>query len=426
MAPEKAARVQFNYLFGVVNIVATFLIVWLLWYIFMHPNGLMGLYTPMYGFSLVVTFVAVVLTMIDTADFYPFPEKGVSESNVIRGIYLTITAIVLMLFVYYIFFWGFIGKFGIAYFSPQSIIASGGTGAELFPARENASIAIVYFLTSVIWMTIFWKTGFDQWPRHYADRGTIAWSRFCSIIFLSVIIFSVLFHPHVTNLFYPAQDKAGVFPWWADFAGTSSAFFSLGIILFSLFWLIAFTLLWEGQPFKQIENIKHGVLLKGAAVFVASVVLGIFAVYVATRIMNVTWGEPFVGGSYTDAPGFRYLHSAEIAGFFILAAFILKNYLNNFPNFGDIWVRSILRTILVIVGGISLHTFYYSPLSTTILGRLPGFGQPEDTPIVWVFMFVSVIIIQVEFFEGWPLKKTSEENRWIKTEESSQAITSQI
>jgi amino acid transporter, AAT family len=426
MTQQKAAHVEFNYLFGLLNMVVTFLIVWLLWYLFMHPNGIMGLYTPMYGFSLVVTFVAVILMMIDIADFYPFPEKGTAESHFIRGVYLTITAIALMLFVYYMFFWGFIGKFGIAYFSPQSIIASGGTGAELFPARENASTAIVYFLTSFIWMTLFWKTGFEQWPWHNSGRGTIAWSRFCSVLFLSVIIFSVLFHPHVTNLFYPAQDKAGVFPWWADFAGTGSAFFSLGIILSSIFWLISFNLLWEGQPFNQYRKVKQGAVLKGVTVFICSGILGMLTVYIATRIMNVTWGEAFVGGSYTDAPSFRYLHSAELAGFFILAIYILKHYFNNFPNFGHIWVRGISRTALAIIGGLGIHTFYYSSFAGIVFGRLPGFGQPEDTPIVWLFMFVSVIIIQMEFFEGWPLRKTSEESRWIKTEENLQVTSSRI
>ncbi len=49
---------KFNYLFGLINLVAVFCIVWLLWYVFMNPNAVMKLYTPMYGFSLVVGFLA--------------------------------------------------------------------------------------------------------------------------------------------------------------------------------------------------------------------------------------------------------------------------------------------------------------------------------------------------------------------------------
>lgn len=407
MIQPEHGTVQFNYLFGLLNAVAVFLLVWLFWYIFMDPNGIMGLYTPMYGFALVVTAVAVVLMIIEIANFYPFPEKGSSSSPVLRGITLTVVAGALTLIVYYFIFWGFIGKYGIAYFSPQSIIASGGTGAELFPARENASQAIVYFFTGFIWMALFFRTGFADWPWQNNERGTAAFSRLFAVVFLSVIIFAVLFHPHVCHLFYPAQDKAGVYPWWADFAGTSSAFFSLGIILSTIFWLVCFGFLWEGRPFTLFETSRHGNLWKGVAVFVFSVLLGILMVYILTRIMNQFWDTPFMGGQYTDAPDYRFLHSAEIASFFILAAFLLKHYFNNFPNTGPPIVRTSARTGLSIIGGILLYLFYYSSLSNIIFGRVPGYGQPEDTPIVWIFMFAVIILIQMEFFEGWPLKKAT-------------------
>ena len=42
--------------------------------------------------------------------------------------------------------------------------------------------------------------------------------------------------------------------------------------------------------------------------------------------------EPFVGGQYTDGPDWRFIHMAELSGFFILFAFIWKHYFNNFPN----------------------------------------------------------------------------------------------
>ena len=45
---------RFNYLFGLINFMAVFGIVWFLWYIFMNPNTVMKLYTPMYGFALLV------------------------------------------------------------------------------------------------------------------------------------------------------------------------------------------------------------------------------------------------------------------------------------------------------------------------------------------------------------------------------------
>lgn len=407
MENTKSVDKKFNYLFGLLNFVVVFGIVWLLWYIFMNPNTVLKLYTPMYGFALVVTFVASILMITTVADFYPFPVRETVQSRVGRGIYLTVSAIVLMLIIFYVIFWGFIGKFGIAYFSPQSIIAGGGIGAEFFVARENACTAIIYYLTAFIWITLFWKTGFGGWPWQGADRGVAAWSRFFAVFFFATIIYSVLFHPHVCYLFYPAQTKAGVAPWWDVFAGTGSAFFSLGLILCILFWLIAFELLWENQLFAQMEAKKGGSFLKGIVVFIVSVVLGILLVYILTRIMNQIWNEPFVGGQYTDGPDFRFIHTGEISGFFILAAFILKYYFNNFPNAGGIWLRGAIRTVLAIAGGIGFYAFYYSSPATLVLAKVPGFAQPGDTPLVWMFMFVAVIIIQMEFFEGWPLARRS-------------------
>jgi len=393
----------FNYLLGLINAVAAFFLVWLLWYIFMNPNAVLKLYTPMYGFALVVTFVAAILTITTIADFYPFGPRSSVQAPVARGLYLTVAAIVLTMVLFYGIFWGFVGKFGIAYFSPKSIIASGGVGAEFFVARENACTAIVYFLTALIWMTLFWKTGFGLWPWQNADRGMAAWSRFFTIFFFAPIIFSVLFHPHICHLFYPAQTKAGVAPWWDEFAGTGSAFFSLGLVVCVLFWLTAMGMLWENRPFAQLAVGKNGFFLKGILVFVVSVLLGIVLVYILTRVMNQIWNEPFTGGQYTDGPDFRFIHAGEIGGFFILAAFILYHYFNNFPNFGGIWLRGTIRTALSIAGGMVFYAFYYSNLATLVLAKVPGFAQPGDTPLVWTFLFIAVITIHMDFFSGWPL-----------------------
>jgi len=384
-----------------------FCIVWLLWYVFLHPNAVMKLYTPMYGFSLIVALLTVIVLMNNVAGYYPFAESAPEGTGLFtRGIILTVVSILLMLVLVYGFFWGFIGKFGIAYFSPKSIIASGGIGAEIFVARENASTAIVYFCTAFLWLAIFWRVGFNRWPWQNADRGVLAWSRLFAILFFVSIAYIVLFHPHVCYLFYPAQSKAGVEPWWAEFAGTGSAFFSLGLVLCSLFWIIASDLLWEGYPWKLMEKDGEGTFLKGVVAFFVTLVLGMILLFILFKVMNYFWDEAFMGGQYTDGPDFRYIHAGEIGGFFILSAFILKNYFNNFPNFGGIWSRAIIRTAIAVIGGMVIYLFYFSAASTFFLGKVYGFAQPGDTPLVWTILFLCVIMVQCDFFEGWPLKKT--------------------
>lgn len=405
MQDPKQAGNQFNHLLGLINFGVVFGIVWFLWFIFMNPNGVMKLYTPMYGFALVVVLLAMIVLLSNVADYYPFSPRSATASRVGAGISLTIVAFVLMLLVYYVFFWNFIGKLGIAYFSPDSIVASGGTGAEPFNARENASTAIIYFFTAFLWVALFWNLGFGRWPWQEVDRGTLAFSRLFTILFFVSIIYIILFHPHVCYLFYPAQDKAGVAPWWEGFTDTGSAFFGLGLALCSLFWIVVSELLWDGYPWKLMNRNDEGSFLKGVVVFVVTLALGAILLMILLKIFTAIWSEPFMGGQYTDGPDWRLIHAGEIAGFFVLGAFTLDVYFNKFPNLSVLWTRAVVRTLLALGVGLLFYWFYYSPLATFFLSKVEGFAQPGDTPLVFTLLFLCVVLIQRNFFAGWPLKK---------------------
>lgn len=395
-----------NPFLGLINLVAVFIIVWILWYVFMHPNGVMGLYTPMFGFSLVVTLLASIVLMVNVLGSWPFNQPEATESRVPRGILMTFVAVVLMLFIVFVVFWNFIGAFGVAYFSPESIIAAGGTGAEPWNARENASTAIVYALTAFLWWALFWIPAFGNYPWQNDSRGTVSWSRFFAVMFFAVLTYALLFHPSVCYLFYPPQSKAGVSAWWSSFAGTDSAFFSLGLVLCILFWIIASGELWEGYPWKAMGKNGRGTLVQGVVTWLVTAALGALMLYVMYQVFNAIWMTPFVGGQYTDAPYWRFIHGGEIAGFFILAAFILKVYFNNFPSSGmNLFLRALIRTVIAMAGGMLIYWFYFSNIGCFVLGRVPGFAQPDDTPLVWTILFLCVILIQKEFFLYWPLRK---------------------
>jgi hypothetical protein len=396
---------RFNYLYGLLNFVVVFGIVWLLWYVFMNPNTVMKLYTPMYGFALLVVLLSSIVLMTNVAGYFPFGAAQTGQSPVGRGILLTAVSVLLMLFIHYVVFWIFIGKLGIAYFSPSSIVASGGTGAEPFVARENSSTAIVYFFTAFLWVALFWNLGFSRWPWQDVSRGTLAFSRLFAIVFFSSIIYIILFHPHVCYLFYPAQTKAGVDPWWAGLCETGSAFFGLGLALCSMFWIVASDLLWEGYPWKLMDRDGQGHFWKGIVTFAATLLLGAVTMWILLKVFTLFWDEPFMGGQYTDGTDFRLIHAGEVSGFLILAAFILKNYFNNFPNLAGIWPRAVIRTAIAMTGGLLFYLFYYSPIATIVLAKVPGVAQPGDTPLVWALLFLSVVMIQSDFFSGWPFRK---------------------
>jgi hypothetical protein len=404
MTDEKAGS-TFNYFFGLINFIVVFGIVWLLWYIFMNPNTIMKLYTPMYGFSLIAVFVSCIILICNVLNIPEiFDEKVKTYNPLAKGILLTIISFLLMIVLNYIVFWGFIGKFGVAYFSPDSIVVSGGIGAEPFVARENSATAIVYFATAFLWLALFWNLGFGKWPWQNNNQWVRGWSKFFVISFFVTIVYVILFHPHICYLFYPAQTKAGVAPWWEEFAGTGSAFFSLGLILCTLMWVVFSDLLWEGHPWKALSTSGEGNFAKGIVVFLVTLILGAVTLYILLQVFIYIWDEPFVGGQYTDGPDWRFIHAGEIAGCFILAAFIWKNYFNNLPNAGNIWVRSIIRSIISLILGLLIYWFYFSPLSTVVLAKVEGFAQPGDTPLVWLLLFLSIILIQSEFFDGWPIK----------------------
>jgi AAT family amino acid transporter len=409
MSVESKTDNKFSYLFGIINFVVVFVIVWVLWYFFMHPNGIMKLYTPMYGFSLVAMFLSAVVLISKVVDYHPFGE-GPAEGNtrIIRGAVLTAVALVVALFAVYIVFWNFIGKYGVAYFSPDSIVKSGGTGAEPLVARENACTAIVYFTTAFLWWALTWNLGFGRWPWIGVNRGVMAWSRFFAVLIFSILTYVVLFHPHVCYLFYPPQNKAGVEPWWSAFAGTGSAYFSLGLILCTLAWVIVSDLLWEGYPWKWLEKNGQGTFIKGLVTFIVTLILGVVIFVPLLKIMNYFWFEPFEGGQYTDAPYFRYLHTGEISGFIILAAFIWSTYFNKFPNTRSLGLNALVRTVIAVAGGLAIYLFYYSTAATYTLGKVPGIAQPDDTPLVWTMLFLSIIMVQTEFFDGWPLSVRKE------------------
>jgi AAT family amino acid transporter len=403
---EERSDLKFNYFFGLINLIVVFAIVWFLWYVFMNPNTVMKLYTPMYGFSLIVVFLSGIILMTTVVEWPALYDRLYQKDNPIaKGILLTIVAFLLMIVLNYIVFWGFIGKFGIAYFSPDSIVASGGIGAEPYAARENASTAIVYFFTSFLWMALYWDLGLGRWPWQNNTYGVQVWSRLFAIIFFSIFFYIFLFHSHVCYLFYPAQNKAAVAPWWETLAGTGSAFFGLGLVLCTLVWIVFSKLLWEGKPWDHYEENGESTFSKGFVVFVTTLTLGIILIYVLLQIFSYVWDEPFVGGQYTDGPDWRYIHAGEIAGFFILAAFIWKNYFNNFPNLSRLWLRALIRSLIAVALGMLIYWFYFSPLATFFLAKVEGFAQPGDTPLVWALLFLSIVLIQSEFFDGWPLKR---------------------
>jgi hypothetical protein len=296
------------------------------------------------------------------------------------------------------FFWGFLGRYGVTYFSPAAIVAAGGVGAEFFNARENASTAIVYLAAAFLWVSLTLALGFGTWPWRSSSAGVRGFSRLAVAALLAVVAYAVLFHPHVTQLFYPAQTMAGVPPWWAEIAGSGSAYFNLGWIMAAVAVLVLADVIWGGRPWRLLGESGP---LRGAAALAGSLIGGGVLFVAGLAAMTAVWGEPFQGGQYTDAPYFRHLHAAEVSGFLVLSAFALDTYFGSPRGTAG----RLVRTALAAGAAAALHVFYYSSAATRLLGKVPGIAQPEDTSLVWTLLFLSVVLVQRELFSSWPLRR---------------------
>src|SRR5690606_38060853 len=136
-----------NYMNGLIGFVIMVAVNFVLWRLFFAPsNGVLKLFTPLYGLSLITLFLFLVILF---ADIFGYRNE---EGNFGKGIILLAVTTVTFFVIYYGFFWNILGKFGITYFSPQALIDTGGTGLEMWNARENSSLAILFLAAALIWV----------------------------------------------------------------------------------------------------------------------------------------------------------------------------------------------------------------------------------------------------------------------------------
>jgi len=391
-----------NYLLGIATFIGLSALNIAAWFVFFSPKGIMRLYTPMYGFSMVVILLAMVITVTDLFDCWPLRHKAGDRISPVQGILLTVITLLLTWAVMFGLFHNLIGKFGITYFSPSAIVATGETGSEVFNARENSSTALIYLFAAYIWIAIGWKTSFRGWPWNGESLATVGFSRLMTVSLLSVFAYSMLFHPHVGYLFSPPPKLAAVAPWWESLADTSSAYYHLGWVVCTVAILIMSESLWEGYPWRILSR-KEGSLVGGLFTFFGSVVAGFVMMLVMKKGMDLYWGAPFVGGQYLDAPYFRFLHAAEMSGFLILATFVVSIYLGNLLSGSNLIVRIVTRTIAVVILATLLMWFYYAA-GPLFLGTVPGIAQPEDTPLCWSFFMISFVLMHRHFFNAAPMR----------------------
>ena len=386
-----------TYLYGLIAFVVMIAINFALWRLFFAPShGVFKLFTPMYGLSLAACYFYSIILVADI--FGCKNETG----SIGKGVGAFISSVVVFYVLYYVFFWNILGQFGVTYFSPQALISTGGTGLEIWNARENSSLAILYIVTALIFVSTIWNAGFGNAPWDGLKQSTIGFSKFFATAFFGVIVYAIFFHPNITALFLPKQIFSGVLPWWEDAAMTASSFYHLGWMFAGMFFLMFLMDCMDGFPFKMFGgDDTSGSWIGGVVALVIAVVGGFIFMYIAEAIMNYYWYEPFTGGNYTDDPRFRHLHTAEIAAFFMLALLIVKVFFNNVFHPANKWLAAIVRFVVVVTVGLLLYWFYYSEVPGPVyVDRVPGIGNTDDTSLCWTIMSLALIMVYDKFFKA--------------------------
>lgn len=391
-----------NYLYGLIAFVVMIVINFALWRLFFAPtNGVFKLFTPMYGLSLAAFYFYSVIVVSDVFGYQN--DTGTMG----KGLGLLGASLAFFYVVYYVFFWNILGKFGITYFSPQALIDSGGTGLEMWNARENSSLAILYVVTAMIFVTTIWNAGFGHSPWDGVKQSVIGVSKFFATAFIGTIMYAIFFHPNVTALFVPKQIFAGVLPWWEETAMTASSFYHLGWMFGGLFLVMFLIDCMDGYPFSLFRKEEQSGSWIGAVVALAIAVIGGYLfMYIAEAIMTYYWYEPFTGGNYTDDPRFRHLHTAEIGAFFMLALMIVKVFFNNVFHPTNKWLAAAVRLVAVVAVGMALYWFYYSEVpGPKFVDRVPGLGNMDATSLCWTIMSMALIMVYDKFFNAYLIRK---------------------
>jgi AAT family amino acid transporter len=256
--------------------------------------------------------------------------------------------------------------------------------------------------TCIVFFTILWITAFGYAPWEQDKKGVRSLSVCLIGLLLAMIGFVILYYPHIAYQFYPPQIFMAAPPWWSETAMTRSSLFHFGWMVPALVLLYWTTMLWEGGPFRNVENRWW----RGILTTVMVVVLGLAILFAANKGMDWYWGvEACEGGNTIEQPAWRWNHVAELALMMALAGAIWFHYFDNWPKtVRSLFVRACIRTVIAAGGGLGIAAAYWE-YNDVFLGLVYGLGQENDTSNAWTVMNLVLLNLHMLCLDGWPLRR---------------------
>jgi len=387
-----------DWITGFVNLFVLAITTMVIWWVFFSNSGILKLYTPLLGFSLVIWILLVIMWQTDVFDFWPFSAKFMSTTHPLikGGILSCLTLLVCVSFLFGIIY-SVIGQYGVTYFNWNSLAEYGKLGQDVMSTRETTSWSYICLSVPFLWLTtvLIVGVGKDIWPRELQPRQGLG--NWLLMSFLSIPLFLIFFHPHIGSMFYPQQIYTAVPPWWKQVAHTSSAEYGLGIIFCTVIVIFLSLQLWDGRPWTLVQQQPW----KAFFVMFGGLILGYIFFKGQLSIMDYFWDEAYVGGQNDANFGWRYSHTVTMGNFILVAAIVLNTYFG--PVFSKMngWIRWCSTTVLSVMFGLVFAWCYYQ-WAPALLGVTPGVSHPSENPSAFLVLIIVLINIHDLYMDRWP------------------------
>ena len=381
---------------ALVNLAFSLVVFAITWWIFQDPRGIMRLYTPYLGYNYCRWWLIILIWMAYTFDFWPFKKEWIRNAHPLqKGIVLTLISVGTMLFFIHGFFEGILGNFAFAYFNPEQLMKLGLTE---FYSTEYAAQACMMFAVIASWISPAWIVALEGQPWAKTPQPVRGFSIWLGTFCLSLIIYFMTMHNHMGILYYPWQYFTSICPpYWEQFAETVSANFHVAWIMCCtvVVWFVEG--IWERYPFTMIKKDWP----RRIALFIGIIAIAWALCLFFWYMQELVWGEAIRGHRRDAAPDWRWLHVGETAIFFLVPALFMQFYCGGGPTKYSTPVNVILRTAIVIVGGIAIYCLYYM-YAHHLLGTQKGFSHPQQFPMIPMIWLIDLWLINYWFMDGWP------------------------
>jgi len=380
---------------GVIAIVYTTIIAWVIWAIFADPRGppMFRYYTPLFWFSIACWLFLSTTWMHVIFEDYPFARFGPKK----KGALMIPISVVIAFVCYFIFMWYIYGWLGVPYFSWPKLESLGLTPLI---AREYSSYANSMAVFVATFTMLGYSILFRNWPWEQIKQPARGLAVFAISGLLAAFLFQILFHPHFGEAFPVSQMYFAAAPWWKDLALSYHGNFIIAWYMWAIVYVILSGTIWEGRPWIVAKK-QPWIGIFG---FLAIIGISWLTMYLCLSIMDIMLGPAIPGGKRSFGLIWRYLHTAEIAGFIIPPALYLYYFFDNWPKRFSVEINWLIRTFIVFFSGWIISLLYYS-IGPATLGVPTSWDADEQISLVWVVWWCVLILWSAWFMDRWPAYK---------------------